>query len=117
MNNEFFETTILTNDFEFWEGETKIVKYNIKNISHYPLRDIDFVAKTVKPDGTETSENFAKVVGEVKKFMVPGESMTLDVVISIPENYNDTYINKSGVEVEAPVRISTKSIGTRVIME
>jgi len=94
-------------DREVYKGETKILKYQLRNSSFHKLEGIDVEAHTVLKMGenisTPTKKNYITKLDYPKK--IDGHNQKVcKVTVKIPWDYNETIV-KEGQLIEWPPRV------------
>lgn len=106
-------------DFDFVAGTRSTLTYKIVNNGEYPVRNVYFELKAVKPDGKETEKNYI-TLGSMPQVILSHESAEVKADIEIPLDYSETYKRKIKGEVKkvlSPFRLVYKVGGHEYIEE
>lgn len=95
-------------DFDIKAGTHKTLTYHIVNNRDHPVRNIYFNLKAIKPDGTETSENYI-TLGSVPQVILAHEKADVRAEIEIPLDYSE-YIVKDVDGVKKNILTSFKLV-------
>lgn len=107
----------LSNDFGVDYGKSLVVIYKITNVAAYPVQDIKVNASTVNPRNEFTKGNYIESVSKPVDRLLPKQFCEVEIKLSIPEDYNETYLNDSKNVVIAPMRLLVKASGRESIRE
>jgi uncharacterized membrane protein len=99
---------------EIFMGESKIIKYTVKNEGDFPIKDIEVTVKTVSPDGQITKGEYVELLKHPMQIN-PKQSGVIEIKCSVP--VEESYIEKTSEGKLSPFRISVTAKGVKYIEE
>jgi len=91
---------------QFYKGDTKTLTYELQNMSHHPMTDIDVTVSTILKTSEKESLTKGKYIESIKfPKNLPGKAKGYGkIVVKVPFDYEE-YIEREGERVEWPFRV------------
>ena len=92
---------------QFYKGETKTLKYKLRNDSYHPLEDVKIVVSTIlKVNETESKPTKGKYIKNIDypATIPPNTTKICKVTVNVPLDYHEM-IEKNGRKMEWPFRV------------
>lgn len=99
---------------EIFMGESKIIKYTVKNEGDFIIKDIEVDVKTVQPTGQVTKGNYVELIKHPTQIN-PKQSGIIEIKCSVP--IEEAYIEKTSDGKLSPFRIAVTAKGVKYIQE
>ena len=111
-------------EFDFLEGQTKSLTYEIINNSDWTVKNIVFDVWTVKKtfinnkeEIVKTNENYVEKVSGIPSSLKRKSKALVTVTIKLPEEYTEKSITKDGESVVFPFRVAYSVTGHKYVKE
>ena len=108
-------------EMTFLAGEHKILKYKVKTLTDFKVKDLDFTLETLvkERDGSEvrkTKFEYANIV-KTPKVLYPGKEHIVEVEVKLPLVYKEFVTKEDGDVAKQPFRIKLHAKGIEHIEE
>lgn len=97
-----------------YENVNKYIKYEIINVSRFPIDNIDVTAHSITEDGNNTKPNFCKKITGIRSRCMPKDTFVITCTVKIPKDYNES-IDINGKRYLSAIDLDMNVTGTLYI--
>lgn len=109
------------NDMTFLPGESRILKYKVRTITDFKVKDLVFTLETLvkERDSGEVRKTKYKYANIIKtpKVLYPGKDHIVEVEVKLPLEYKEYVTKEDGDMAKQPFRIKLHVKGIEHIEE